>query len=53
MSKKFFINNLDTDFGQALLEELVKEPPEEPVHMCTVRVPVDSKPIGIRKILKR
>ena len=53
MSKKFFINNLDTDFGQALLDELVKEPPEEPVHMCTVRVPVDAKPVGIRKILKR
>lgn len=53
MSKKFFINNLDTDFGQALFSELVKEPTEDPLHMCTVRVPVDSKPNGIKKILKR
>lgn len=53
MSKKFFINNLDTDFGQALLQELVKEPTEEPIHMCTVRLPLDTKPNGIKKILKR
>ena len=60
MSKKYFINNLDTPFGQALISELVKEPTEDPVHMCTVRVPVDNKPQGswfimkgIKKILKR
>lgn len=53
MSKKYFINNLDTSFGDALLKELVKEPTEEPVHMCTVRVPHDVKPNGIKKILKR
>jgi hypothetical protein len=46
MSKKYFINNLDTPFGQALLSELVKEPTEDPPHMCTVRVPVDQKPPG-------
>jgi adenylate kinase len=53
MSKKYFINNLDTPFGQALLNELVKEPTEDPVHMCTVRVPVPVKPSGIKKVLKR
>lgn len=60
MSKKYFINNLDTPFGQALISELVKEPTEDPVHMCTVRVPVDKKPqgnnvanLGIKKIVKR
>ncbi len=47
MSKKYFINNLDTAFGQALISELVKEPTEDPVHMCTVRIPVDKKPQGI------
>lgn len=26
MSKKYFINNLDTAFGQTLISELVKEP---------------------------
>ena len=46
MSKKYFINNLDTSFGQALLQELVKEPTEDPTHMCTVRLPVDQKPQG-------
>jgi hypothetical protein len=25
----------------------VKEPTEDPVHMCTVRVPVDKKPQGM------
>lgn len=53
MSKKFFINNLDTDFGQALLSELVKEPVEDPPHMCTTRLPLATKPNGIKKILKR
>jgi adenylate kinase len=53
MSKKYFINNLDTPFGQALLAELVKEPTEDPVHMCTVRIPVAQKPPGIKKVLKR
>lgn len=53
MSKKFFINNLDTDFGQALLEELVKEPTEDPVHMGTTRSLVNAKPNGVKKILKR
>lgn len=53
MSKKYFINNLDTPFGQALLAELVKEPTEDPVHMCTVRTPVPQKPPGIKKVLKR
>ena len=48
MSKKYFINNLDTTFGQALLSELVKEPTEDPQHMCTVRVPVEQKPSGTR-----
>ncbi len=47
MAKKYFINNLDTAFGQALIAELVKEPTEDPVHMCTVRVPVDKKPQGM------
>lgn len=47
MSKKYFINNLDTDFGQAFIRELVKEPTEDPTHMCTVRVPADAKPQGI------
>ena len=46
MSKKYFINNLDTPFGEALISELVKEPTEDPTHMCTVRVPVDKKPQG-------
>lgn len=52
MSKKYFINNLDTAFGQALISELVKEPTEDPPHMCTVRVPVDQKPQGISWIIK-
>lgn len=53
MSKKYFINNLDTPFGQALLAELVKEPTEDPIHLCTVRIPVAQKPPGIKKVLKR
>ncbi len=40
MSKRYFINNLDTDFGQALIKELVTESTDEPTHMCTVRTPV-------------
>jgi len=51
MSKKYFINNLDTSFGQALIGELVKEPTEDPVHMCTVRVPADKKPQGIIQMM--
>ena len=47
MTKKYFINNLDSDFGQALISELVKEPTEDPTHMCTVRVPADKKPQGM------
>jgi hypothetical protein len=60
MSKRYFINNLDTKFGAALFKELVKEPPEEPLHMCTMRDLKLDKPkgriifkVGIKKILKR
>lgn len=53
MSKKYFINNIDTDFGKALLEELVKEPTEDPLHMGTTRSTIDAKPNGIKKIVKR
>jgi adenylate kinase len=52
MSKKYFINNLDTPFGQALISELVKEPTEDPPHMGTVRVPVDKKPQGTSESMK-
>ena len=53
MSKRYFINNLDTKFGQALLTELQKEAAEDPVHMCTMRDATLPKPKGIKKILKR
>lgn len=52
MSKKYFINNLDTAFGQALISELVKQPVQEPVHMCTVKFPADSKPNGNTNIIQ-
>ncbi len=53
MSKKYFINNLNTPFGTALLGELVKEQVEDPVHMCTMKDSLNVKPNGIKKILKR
>ena len=53
MSKRYFINNLDTRIGRALLAELVKEPVDEPTHMCTMKNENVQKPNGIKKILKR
>lgn len=53
MSKRYFINNLDTRIGRALIDELVKEPVDDPVHMCTMRNENVVKPNGIKKILKR
>jgi len=54
MSKRYFINNLDSVIGQAIYRELVKEEMEEPVHMVTfLDLERKDKPNGIKKILKR
>jgi adenylate kinase len=54
MSKRFFINNLDTPIGAEFHRQLVKEDVEDGVHMATYtdndRVDV---PKGFKKILKR
>ncbi len=55
MSKKYFINNLDSYIGLALLKELMKggEEAAEPSIMCTY---TDSyrldKLTGVKKVLK-
>jgi hypothetical protein len=55
MSKRYFINNIDTYIGQALLKELVKEGDDaaEPnimgTYTDTYRL---DKPKGVKKILK-
>jgi adenylate kinase len=54
MSKRFFINNIDTIIGKAILKELVKDEEADPIHMGTYRDRTQtSKPKGIKKILKR
>lgn len=54
MSKRYFINNLDTPIGGEFYKQLVKEDMEEGVHMATYtdndRLDV---PRGFKKILKR
>ena len=56
MSKRYFINNIDSLVGNAILKELTKGEEElEPVHMGTYgKDPKRTdKPRGIKKILKR
>jgi adenylate kinase len=54
MSKRYFINNLDTPVGKEFYSALVKEDVEEGNHMATYLD--DSRldvPKGFKKILKR
>ncbi len=54
MSKRYFINNIDTLIGKAFLRELVKEETEDPQNMGTYfDTTKTEKPNGIKKILKR
>lgn len=55
MSKRYFINNLDTPLGQEFYAQLVKEDTEEGIHMATFCVddPTIMPPKGFKKILKR
>ena len=58
MSKRYFINNIDTAVGGALFSELTKVPegeePPEPIHMGTHTDPnCVIKPKGLKKLLKR
>ncbi len=53
MSKRFFINNIDTYIGQALLNELVKEDTDDPTIMATyTQHDRLDKQRGVKKILK-
>ncbi|CAD8139433.1 unnamed protein product [Paramecium pentaurelia] len=55
MSKRYFINNLDSPLGQEFYSQLVKEDTEEGVHMATYTIDDPNKmpPKGFKKILKR
>ena len=54
MSKRYFINNVDTPIGQEFYRQLVKEDMEEGVHMATyTEVMRADVPRGFKKILKR
>lgn len=54
MSKRYFINNLDTPFGQEFYNQLVKEDVEEGIHMATYKDDSNLEvPKGFKKILKR
>ncbi|CAD8042976.1 unnamed protein product [Paramecium primaurelia] len=55
MSKRYFINNLDSPLGQEFYSQLVKEDTEEGVHMATYKIDDPNKmpPKGFKKILKR
>jgi len=60
MSKRFFINNIDSLVGSAILKELTKGADDEnneiePIHMATYGLDHErsDRPRGVKRILKR